>query len=530
MEKSIRWKILLIIGVLGLCLFLALPLGEKINLGLDLRGGMHLVLKVKTDKAIEMYTDQRIEGLKTELKDLSVSFDSISKPKRATGEDGNTQWVEDTIIVKNIRFEDKQKIEDYLDKNFVAWNVSYSAKELKIKMKEIEKRKMKNSIVNQSIENIRNRVDKYGVAETGIQRQGLRGDSEEILVQLPGIDDEERVKEIITTTALLEWKHVVSGPFDSKEEALAKYDGFLPDDLVLHTSNPRTMGKKAFYVLRRANVITGNEINRASRANDRNGLPAVGFLLKGSGASRFEAYTSKNIGQRLSIVLDNQIESVATVNAIISYDGIITGNYSLEQVNVMVLMLNSGALPAEMEILYEKIVGPSLGADSIKKGVFSIVFGLLLVVVFMLVYYKGAGINSILALFFNVIILMGFLAYFDATLTLPGIAGILLTIGMAVDANVLVFERIKEELREGKSPKAAIDSGFKKAFVTIFDANLTTAIAAVFLFQFGTGPIKGFAVTLIIGISASVFTAVFVSRTIFELVYYSRKKINKISI
>jgi len=530
MSSSIHWKIVLIVGVIGLCLFLALPLKEKITLGLDLQGGMHLVLRVKTDNSIEILTDQKIQELKTHLTDLSISYDSIKKPQRGIGDSGNVDWVEDTIVVTNLGFEDKQKLEDILNRSFGDWDTYYAGRELRIQLKPVEKRKMKTAIVDQSIENIRNRVDKYGVASTGIQRQGLKSDSDRILVELPGIDDEERVKEIITTTAMLEWKHVVAGPFDTKEAALAKYNGVLPDDQVVLPTNPSTMNFKAFYVLRRSNVITGNEISRARSSRDRNGLPAVGFTLKGTGADKFEAYTSKNIGQRLSIVLDNRIESVATIQDIISYEGIISGSYTVESVNDMVLMLNSGALPAEMAIEYERIIGPSLGADSIRKGLLAIFFGLVAVIAFMLVYYRGAGFNSVVALMFNIVILMGFLAYFGATLTLPGIAGILLTIGMSVDANVLVFERIKEERKAGKSPKASIDAGFKKAFVTIIDANLTTAIAAVFLFQFGTGPIKGFAVTLIIGIAASVFTAVFVSKTIFELVYYSRKKLQKISI
>lgn len=530
MSNTLLWKLILIVVVIGLCLFLALPLKEKITLGLDLQGGMHLVLRVKTDNSIEILTDQKIQELKTHLTDLSIDYDSIGKPQRGIDDSGNVDWVEDTIVVRNLGFEDKQKLEDVLERNFGDWDSYYTNLELRIQLKPVEKRKMKTAIVDQSIENIRNRVDKYGVASTGIQRQGLKSDSDRILVELPGIDDEERVKEIITTTAMLEWKHVVAGPFETPEAALDKYNSVLPEDLILRSTNPSTMDFKAYYILRRANVITGNEISRARSSRDRNGLPAVGFTLKGSGANKFEAYTSKNIGQRLSIVLDDRIESVATIQDIISYEGIISGSYTTEKVNDMVLMLNSGALPAQMAIEYERIIGPSLGADSIRRGLLAIFIGLVAVIFFMLVYYRGAGINSVLALLLNIVILMGFLAYFGATLTLPGIAGILLTIGMSVDANVLVFERIKEELQADKSPKASIDSGFKKAFVTIIDANLTTAIAAIFLFQFGTGPIKGFAITLIIGICASVFTAVFVSKTVFEMIYFSRQKLKGISI
>jgi preprotein translocase subunit SecD len=321
----------------------------------------------------------------------------------------------------------------------------------------------------------------------------------------------------------------MAGPYPTEEEALKEYSGVLPEDLMIMKTNPRRMDK-GFYVLKKASVVTGKDLKNARRSQDNYGAPAVGFSLNSQGAGKFEKFTAANIGKRLSIVLDGRIESVASINDAISYDGIIQGRFTVQEVDDLVLVLRSGALPASVKELEQRTIGPSLGADSIRKGLFAALVGLLIVMVFMLFYYKGAGINSVVALILNIVILMGILAYFRATLTLPGIAGIILTIGMAVDANVLIFERIKEDLRAGKSPKSAIDSGFKKAFVTIFDANLTTIIAAIFLFQFGTGPIKGFSVTLIIGIVASMFTAVFVSRVIFDLIYGQRKKLKNISI
>jgi preprotein translocase subunit SecD len=328
---------------------------------------------------------------------------------------------------------------------------------------------------------------------------------------------------------MLEFKLVVSGPFLTEEAALKDYNGKLPDDLEIVKTNPRRL-EKGFYVLKAATVVPGKDLKSARRAQDQYGAPAVGFSFNSQGSDIFEKFTAANIGKQLSIVLDDRIESVATIQDVISGDGIIHGRFTIDEVDDIVLVLRSGALPAPLKYIEERTIGPSLGTDSIRKGLAACLMGLILVVSFMLVYYRAAGINSVLALALNMIILLGALASFRATLSMPGIAGIILSIGMAVDANVLIFERIREELHLGLSPKSAIDAGFKKAFWTIFDSNLTTVISAVFLFQFGTGPIKGFAVTLIIGITASMFTAIFVSRIIFDLTYGRRKKMTKLSI
>jgi len=512
MKKSMGWKVGLILAVIVFSVWMFYPPKDKINLGLDLKGGMHLILEVQTDEAIRIQTDQSVEQLKSSLKDDGIKFEKVKR----TGID--------KIEIIGTSFDNERMIKDILEDDFRDWKVAYSSDRIIVTLRPNVEMKMRDQSVDQALQTIRNRVDEFGVAEPVIQKEGLSGDR--LLVQLPGVDDPARVKSLIKSTAMLEWKHVVAGSFPSKEDALKKYGGNLPDDLVIL----KEKGSKSCYVLRAASVVTGKDLKTARSSVDEYGAPAVGFSLNSRGARKFEKYTSKNIGQRCAIILDNRVLLAPSISTVISGDGIITGRYTSDEVNDMVLMLRSGALPAPMKYLEERTIGPSLGADSIRKGLYACITGLILVLIFMLIFYRGAGINSNVALILNIIILMGILSYFKATLTLPGIAGVILTIGMAVDANVLIFERIKEDIRSGKSPKSAIESGFKKAFLTIFDANLTTIIAAIFLYQFGTGPIKGFSVTLIIGIAASMFTAVFVSRVIFDLTYGKRKKLKKISI
>jgi len=519
MKKAMGWKIALILAVIGLCVWRFLE--DKIVMGLDLRGGSHLVLEVQTGEGLIVQTDQFVTRLKSLLKDASIKFDNILRREFTK------------IEISGFSFEDERNIKDIFDDDFREWNYTFSAGMATLELKPNEEMRWRDQTVNQALEKIRNRIDATGLSEAKAQRiEGFSQKGDKLLVLLPGIDDPARVKDIIKTTAMLEWKEVVSGPFDTEEEGLSEYGGKLPDDLVLLKMSPKTAGRKGFMVLKAANIISGNDLRNSNRTRNEYGAPIIGFSLHPKGGRAFEKYTAANIGKRLAVILDNRVLIDPVVQTVIPAHsgGVITGSYTTEQVDDMVVMLRAGALPASMKFLEERTIGPSLGADSIRKGIMASIVGLLFVIVFMLIYYKGAGINSVLALVLNIVILMGVLAYFRATLTVPGIAGIILTIGMAVDANVLVFERIKEDLKAGKSPKSAIDSGFKKAFTTIFDANVTTIIAAVFLYQFGTGPIQGFAVTLIIGIIASMFTAVFVSRVIFDLVYSGRKQLKKISI
>jgi protein-export membrane protein, SecD/SecF family len=515
MDKSLTWKIGLIIAVIALSIFLLYPPKDKINLGLDLKGGMHLVMEVVTDEALAIQTDMSATQLRGLFKDGSIPYDKI-------GRRGFNQ-----IEITGTRVEDERRIKDILDDDFRDWTYTVGGNLVSLALRPNIELQLREQSVDQALETIRNRVDEFGVAEPTIQKEGLAGDR--ILIELPGIDNPERVKGLIKSTAMLEFHLVVGGPYLTEEAALQEYNGQLPDDLEIVRTNPRRLDK-GFYVLKAATVVPGKDLKGARRAQDEYGAPAVGFSFNSQGAAQFERFTAANIGKPLSIVLDERIESVATIQDVISADGIIKGRFTMDEVDDLVLVLRSGALPAPLKYIEERTIGPSLGADSIRKGLTAALGGLLLVILFMLVYYRAAGINSVLALVLNMLILMGIMAYFRATLSLPGIAGIILSIGMAVDANVLIFERIREELAAGKSPKSAIDAGFKKAFWTIFDANLTTVISAVFLFQFGTGPIKGFAVTLIIGIAASMFTAIFVSRVIFELTYGRRRKLSRISI
>jgi preprotein translocase subunit SecD len=517
MLKTIGWKIILILAVIVFSLVMLYPPGEKINLGLDLKGGMHLVFRVDTHEGIKKQTDNEVARLKKELNELSIKYDNILRQ-------GSNR-----IDIIGTTYEDEGKIKELLDDIFRDWDYVITSSGVTLSLRPNIEMQMEEQTVNQALETIRNRVDEFGVAEPVFQREG----DDRLLIELPGVSDKEkmRVMDLIKSTAMLEFKKVIAGPFPSEEEALKQYNGVLPPDLSIVKWSPRAKVEGAnVSVLESASVLTGRDLKIAKRSQDQWGGPAVAFSLNSSGASRFRTFTAANIGQKLAIVLDNRIISDPVIQDVLSFDSIITGNFTVEQADDLALKLRSGALPAPLTMLHEQIIGPSLGADSIRKGIYACAVGLVLVMIFMLFYYKAAGINSIIALALNMVILMGVLAYLKATLTLPGIAGVLLTIGMAVDANVLVFERIKEELKAGKAPKSAIDAGFKKAFATILDANLTTIIAAIFLFQFGTSSIKGFAVTLMIGIVASMFTAVFVSRVIFDLIYSQKKKLKKISI
>ncbi len=516
MNKSLRWKVILAAFVVILAIILAYPPKDKIKLGLDLKGGMHLVLQVVTDDAINSESDHAIMRLEEQLKKKDIEYKTITKGK--IGE----------FSLQEISPDQEGKIKDLLDDYFRDWNYSIIGKTVSFSLRPNVARYFRDQSVNQALETIRNRVDELGLAEPTLQRQGgPTGDR--LIVELPGVENPERVKNIIKTTALLEWKLVRAGPAPDRETLLKDFGGDVPEDMQVLRGDPRRT-EGGYYLVSQVAAITGKDLIDARSSLDEWNNPAVSFSLNSDGARRFSKFTSENLGKPLSIVLDGKIQEVATIQDRISDSGIIHGRFTQEQVEDIALVLRAGALPASIKYLEERTIGPSLGADSVRKGLSAIIIALILVMVFMIFYYRLSGINAIIALTLNIIILMGTLAYFKAVLTLPGIAGIILTIGMAVDANVLVFERIREELSSGKAILSSISSGFSRAFKTILDANITTIIAAIFLFQFGTGPIKGFAVTLIIGITASMFTAVFVSRLIFDLFHSKRKKMEKLSI
>ena len=487
---------------------------------------MHLILQVQVDEAINIETDQLADRLPTVLREQGINVQSVRKT--------------DATHVQIIGIPPEQigRARDYLNSTYTnGYNIGSLPGEqggLVMEMTPTLAARTRQDTLHAAIDTVRQRVDALGVSEPTIAEHG-RGEWE-ILVQLPGVDDPARVKNILQSTALLEIKLVKDGPFASESEALAKSGGILPPDSMLLQESPQargaTPGAQPWYVVSRSSAVTGRDL-RSARAEinpEMAGSYQVSFSLSREGAARFGPFTELNIGKPLAVVLDSRIQSVATIQSRIDDSGRITGQFSLDTARDLALVLRSGALPASIKYLEERTVGPSLGADSIRAGLTAIMVGFIAVVGFMLFYYNFSGLNAVVSLLLNLLILMAVLAYLGATLTLPGIAGVLLTIGMAVDANVLVFERIREELRLGKSVISAVETGFDRAFVTIFDTNATTIIAAIFLFMFGTGPVKGFAVTLSIGLIANIFTAVYVSRAIFEYVLSRQPRAATLSI
>lgn len=519
MKKNLQWKIILVVAVIGLSVFLAYPPGTKIQYGLDLQGGMHLVLQVVTDDALNTETDQEIIRLQDQMKRKDINYTSIAKSDDRIGR----------FILRGFDATKERDVRDLLDEYFKEWDYSVLGGNVTLTMTYGAETYFRDQAVRQSIETIRNRVDELGLSEIPIQRQG-GPTGERIIVELPGVEDPDRVKNILKTTAQLEWRLVLGGPAQTPEALLTEYGGELPEEMEILPGDPRRNLGGNYYLVSRVSAVSGKDLRDARRSYDEWNNPAVSFRLSPEAGRRFYKFTSDNLQKPLSVILDKKVINVATIEDRIPDTGIIRGFSDPEVVDDLTIALRAGALPATIKYLEERTIGPSLGADSIRKGLVSIIIALILILVFMVFYYKLAGVNAISALILNILILAGALAYFKANLTLPGIAGIILTIGMAVDANVLVFERIREELTQGKSVLSSIASGFSRAFKTILDANVTTIIAAIFLFQFGTGPVRGFAVTLIIGITASMFTAVFVSRLIFDISLSKKKQRTKLSI
>ena len=379
----------------------------------------------------------------------------------------------------------------------------------------------------QARQTIERRVNELGVTEPSIAQQGQSGD--QILVQLPGVTDVDRAKEIIRSTGFLELKIVEQGPAASRE-ALVPSGQVPPGMEVLPGLSSGGDAGPVFYMLRRVAAVTGRELRSARPTVDENSRPAVAFTLNNEGAAKFSKATSENIGRLLAIVLDGRVQSAATIETRIGAEGRITGNFTQQEVQNLSLILRSGALPASLTYLQEQTIGPSLGADSIRSGFIASVVGLLLVVSFMLVYYKLSGVNAVVALVFNLVILLGLMAYIGAVMTLPGIAGFVLTMGIGVDSNVLIFERIKEELEAQRGVRASINAGFSRVFWTLVDTHVAALISCAFLFQFGTGPIRGFAVTLFIGLGSNLFTSIFVSKTLFEMALHRRHQVATLSI
>ena len=487
-------------------------LENRINLGLDLKGGTHLVLQVHVAEAVNSDTDRDVQALNTAL---AATGATAAKMDPAHPE---------TITITGGSATQQSAVHEVLTSNeYAGYDVSSTGNGgYTMTLKQTAIRDLEARALDTSIDTISSRINKLGVSEPFVGKYGL-GDNE-ILVQLPGVSDPGRVENIIQSTAKLEI-HAVVGSYGSIAEATqANAGGIPPEDELVKGSNG-IGGPDEYYLLKRLAIVEGTDFRDAQPSTDENGRPDITFNLTTEAGDRFYKYTDANKGTgQMAIVLDNQVKEVAGIEGAIRDTGRITGGFTPEQAGDLSLMLRTGSLPASISYLETRTVGPSLGAASIHQGVVAAIAGLVVVMIFMLIYYRGAGVNADLALLLNLLILLGFMGFSGATLTLPGIAGVILTIGMGVDSNVLIFERIREELRLGKTAAVAVQDGFAHAWTTIFDTHVTTVVSAAILFLFGTGPVKGFAVTLTIGLLANIFTAVFVSRTIFDYLLTKKER------
>jgi preprotein translocase subunit SecD len=539
MNKNLGWKLGLVAAILLAFLFgifgvpkdlsakgLLASLQDRIHLGLDLKGGTHLILQVQVNDAVNADSDRAVERLKEALRTKKINYADVSKPDPVNSPD--------KIVIKGVPPESSSDLRSIVSDRLSEYElVSGAENSWTLTMKPQSLVSLKNQAVQQAIETIRNRIDQLGVSEPIIEEHGLG--QYQILVQLPGVDDPARVKEIMQSTAMLEIRQALDNgqSYPDEQAALAAHNGVLPPDAVLlHGKSKGGSGTEdSVYLISRVSAVAGHDLRQASVGRDETGRPEVNFILTGEGGRRFSRFTREHINDYLAVVLDNKVQEVAVIKSEISDSGRISGGGMTEQyAKDLALVLNSGALPASIKYLEERTVGPSLGSDSIRAGVQAAIIGMLAVLIFMLVYYRGAGINADIALILNLVILLGFMGYFGATLTLPGIAGVILTVGMGVDSNVLIFERIREELRNGKTPPSAVEQGFGHAWITIVDTHVTTIVSAAILFLFGTGPVKGFAVTLTFGLLANLFTAVFVSRMIFDWILTRKQRGEALSI
>ena len=513
---NIRWKLITILVVfvvfagVGVYPILAARKGiqspswlldKQLKLGLDLKGGVHLELRVQTDDALRLETDTESERLREELTKRNIPFTNLVAP------DPTHFRVEGVPPAQEAAFRAAaNEVSANFDRSPGA-NGTYI-----FTMKPNVQLQLRDEAVVQARETLERRVNDLGVTEPSISQQG----TDQILVQLPGVTDVERAKAIMGSPGLLELK-IVERQAATREELLM--NGQVPSgmDIVPGAGGTGNAATTTYYLVRRVASVTGRDLRSASPSLDENNQPAVKFTLSNEGGRKFGNVTGENIGRQLAIILDGRVQSAPTIQGRITTEGRITGSFTSQEVNDLALILKSGALPAKLDYLSERTIGPTLGADSIRSGVLASAVGLLLIVVFMLVYYRFSGINAVVALLFNLIILLGLMAYIGAVMTLPGIAGFVLTMGIGVDSNVLIFERIKEELEAGRSSRQAMNAGFDRVFWTLVDTHIAALISAAFLFNFGTGPIRGFATTLALGLASNLFTSIFVSKTLFEL-------------
>lgn len=519
MGKNLRWRVLLIVGIVGACLWAIIPPSQKIRLGLDLKGGVHLVLQVNTDDALKLETETTMERVREELERAGVTVGGVQALSPTQFQITGVPPQQDALF---------RQVSAEAQANFNR--ESGASGTYAFTMKPNIAVQLRQEAVTQARQTIERRVNELGVTEPLVAEQGAAGD--QLLVQLPGVTDVARAKQIIHSTALLELKLVEQGPAPTKEALLAATNGQVPPNMEVITgvdTRPGERPETQYLLVRKVPVITGRDLRNARPTLDVNNQPAVSFSLNSEGARKFAKATGENINRLLAIVLDNQARSWPRIESRIADEGQITGSFTQQEVQDLALILRSGALPASLTYLEERTVGPTLGSDSVRAGLTASFVSLMLVLLFMLWYYRLAGINAIVALFFNLIILLGAMSYIGATMTVPGVAGFVLTMGVGVDSNVLIFERIKEELAAQRGVRQAINAGFDRVFRTLLDTHVASLISAAFLFQFGTGPIRGFATTLTFGLISNLFTATFVSRTIFEIVL-SRRQVTTLSI
>jgi preprotein translocase subunit SecD len=531
MSSQLRWKFILIAIVVLACLVgifavdqagfsfptslakLEQNIADRIHLGLDLKGGSHMVLQVQLEEAIGQRTDQAIDQLRKAVHDKKLIVGEIRR-------------VDDThILARDINPASSSPFRDLVNDQFTDWGVSPAPGEangylMTVKPSVISD--LRKSAMDQSIEVIARRINALGLTEPTVALTG-RGD-DEILVELPGEGDPTRAKAVIQAGGQLQLNLVADEQtYPSQAAALAAHGGILPPGTTVVPGQADTRAGApsgdVYYILDRAPIVTGQDLQGATPEPSTNypGQYEVAFTLSTAAAARFGPFTESNIGHRMAILLDNKVYTAPVINGRIEDRGVIEGNFSQQSAQDLALVLRAGALPASIKYIEERTVGPSLGADSIREGVRASIGSIVVVMIFLVIYYRLSGVNAVVALILNLLILLAFIAYVGAVLTLPGIAGVILTIGMGVDSNVLVFERIREELRAGKASGTAVEVGFDRAFLTIIDTHVTTVVSAIFLFLFGTGPVRGFAVTLVIGLIANVFTSIYVSRAIFDL-------------
>jgi len=546
--KKVRgrlWLLVLVMTVSVVCvapsyqpLYQALPAWAKavlpnkgISLGLDLQGGIHMVMEVDEDRAVEIAVERSVNALQDQLVEKKIPAESVKRtgPLRITIQFQNADLKEQI----------QKLIDDY--PAFTEQDSAESATSLVWELRETEAQRIKDSAINQALETIRNRIDQFGVAEPVVQRQGLK----QIVVQLPGVKEPKRAKDLIKETALLEFKMLDEDSQlkldlparvtkDKEAEVLKQFEDKVPegDQILFERIIEKDTGReyRIPYLVKKRVMLTGDVLSDARVAIGQYNDAYVSITFDAKGGQEFDRITGDNVKKRMAVVLDNTIYSAPVIQERISGGRAqITGTFSTQEANDLAIVLRAGALPAPLKIVQDLTVGPSLGQDSIDKGIKATLIAGALVVIFMIAYYRLSGLIADCALVLNLVCLMGALSALTATLTLPGIAGIVLTIGMGVDSNVLIFERIREELRSGKAVRLAIDGGYDKALLTIIDSHVTTLITGVALFLFGTGPIKGFAVTLCLGIAINLFTALIGTKVIFDLLH-QRQKVETLSI